>query len=71
MVENVLSMKEEYIKGLLCAILIPQSNWVEESRMEWNQYEEVCKIIQQIQEDSDSFDNFVWGNYFLSNWVDM
>jgi hypothetical protein len=33
MVVDTLSRKEKYIEGLLCAISIPQSNWVEEARI--------------------------------------
>jgi hypothetical protein len=33
MVANALSRKEEDTKGLLCAISIPQSDWVEEARI--------------------------------------
>jgi hypothetical protein len=32
MVVDALSRKEEDVKGLLCAISIPQSDWVEEAR---------------------------------------
>jgi hypothetical protein len=35
-VEDALSRKEEEIEGSLCAIYIPQSDWVEEARIEWN-----------------------------------
>jgi hypothetical protein len=50
-VEDALSRKEEETKGSLCAISILQSDWVEEARIEWKQDQEVCKIIQQLQED--------------------
>jgi hypothetical protein len=63
-VVDALSRKEEEIEGSLCVISIPQSNWVEEARIEWKQYQEVCKIIQQLQEDPSSLDNFVWKNDF-------
>jgi hypothetical protein len=39
---------------------ILQSDWVEEARIEWKQYQEVCKIIQQLQEGSSALDKFVW-----------
>jgi hypothetical protein len=38
---------------------------VEETRIEWKKDQEVCKIIQQLQEDPISLDNFVWKNDFL------
>ena len=38
---------------------------MEEERIEWNQDQEVCKIIQQLQEDPNSLDKFVWKNYLL------
>jgi hypothetical protein len=50
-VVDALSRKEEETKGSLCVISIPQSDWVEEARIEWKKYQEVCKIIQQLQED--------------------
>jgi hypothetical protein len=36
-VDNFLVGKEEEREGSLCVISIPQSNWVEESRIEWKQ----------------------------------
>jgi hypothetical protein len=63
--ENSLSRKEEEIEGSLCVIYIPQSDWVEEARVEWKQYQEVRKTIQQLQEDPSSLDNFVWKNALL------
>jgi hypothetical protein len=35
---------------------------VEEARIEWKQDQEICKIIQQLQEDPSSLDKFVWKN---------
>ena len=46
-----LSRKEEETKGSLCVISILQSDWVEEARIEWKQYREVSKTIQQLHED--------------------
>jgi hypothetical protein len=40
-VENVISIKEEEIEGSLCYIYIPQSDWVEEERIEWKEDQEV------------------------------
>jgi hypothetical protein len=36
-VEDVLSKKEEETTGSLCAVSILQSDWVEETRIEWKQ----------------------------------
>jgi hypothetical protein len=33
--------------------------------IEWKQDQEVCNIIQQLQEEPSSLDNFVWKNDFL------
>jgi hypothetical protein len=50
-VADALSMKEEETKVSLCVISILQSDWVEEARIEWKQYREVSKTIQQLHED--------------------
>jgi hypothetical protein len=60
-----LSRKAEGTKGSLCALSILQFDLVEETRIEWKQGQEVCKIIQQLQEDPSSLDKFVWKNNFL------
>jgi hypothetical protein len=49
-------------QGSLCVISIMQYDWMEEERIEWKQGQDVCKIIQQLQEDPSSLDNFVWKN---------
>ena len=64
-VADALSRKEEETKGSLCAISIPKSIWVEEASIEWKQDQEVCNIIQQLQEDPSSLDNYVWKKDFL------
>jgi hypothetical protein len=61
-VVDALSRKEEETKGSLCNIYIPQFDWVEEEMIEWKQDQEVCKIIQQLQEDSSALNKFVWKN---------
>jgi hypothetical protein len=58
-VEDALSRKEEEIEGSPCVISFLQFARVEEARMEWKQYEEVCNIIQQLQEDPSALDKFV------------
>jgi hypothetical protein len=57
--------KEEETKGSLCVIYILQSNWVKEERIEWNQDQEVRKIIQQLHEDPNLVRNFVWNNELI------
>jgi hypothetical protein len=64
-VADALSRKEEETQGSLCVISIIQFDWVEEVRIEWKKDQEVCKIIQQLQEDPSSYDNFVWKNDLL------
>jgi len=58
-VAYALSRKDEYIKGLLCAISLPQSDWVEYAINEWKQDQKACKIIQRLQEDPNALDKFV------------
>ena len=57
-VANSLSREEEETKGSLCAISILKYDWVEEARIKWKKYQEVCKIIQQLKEDPISLDIF-------------
>jgi len=38
---------------------------LQEARMEWKQYQEVGNIIQELQEDPDALDQFVWNDDFL------
>jgi len=65
-VVDSLSRKDEYIEGLLCVIFsLPQSDCVEESRIEWKQYQKACNIIQKLQEDPNAQDKFVWKNDLL------
>jgi hypothetical protein len=64
-VADGLSGKEEETKGSLCSISSAQSDWVEDTRIECNQDQEVCKIIQKLHEDPSSVENFVWKNDFL------
>jgi hypothetical protein len=53
-VAHALSRKEEETKGSLCSMSMPQSDWVEEARIKWNQDQEVCKFIQKLHEDPSS-----------------
>jgi hypothetical protein len=61
-VENALLRKEEDIEGLLCVIYVPLSNWVEEERIEHKKYQNICNIIQQIQENPTTLHKFVLNN---------
>ena len=45
-VVDTISRKEQEKEGSLCAISIFKYNWVEEARIEWKQYQEVCNIFQ-------------------------
>jgi hypothetical protein len=45
--------------------LYSQFDWVEEARIEWKKDQDVCMIIQQLQEDPNSLDNVLWKNDFL------
>ena len=56
MMEDALSMKEQETEGSLCAICISQSDWGKK------QDQEVCNIIQELQEDPSTLDKFVWNN---------
>jgi hypothetical protein len=50
-VVDALSRKEEEIEGSLCAISISKYYMENETKIEWKQDEEVCNIIEQLQED--------------------
>jgi hypothetical protein len=45
--------------------LFRNHDWVEEARIKWKQDQEVSKIIQQLQEDPNALDKFVWKNDLL------
>ena len=47
-VANTLSRKHEDIEGFLYAISLPQSDWVEEAKIEWKKYQKTGQIIQQL-----------------------
>ena len=64
-VADALSRKLEYIEGILCAISLPQSDWVEEEKIEWKQDHKTCYIVQQLQEDPNALDKFMWKNDLL------
>ena len=37
-----LSRKHEDIEGFLCVISLPQSDWVEEAKIEWKKDQKTC-----------------------------
>ena len=57
--------KNEDVEGLICATSIPQSDWVEEARIEWKQDQKACKIIQQLKEDPNALEKIMWKNDLL------
>jgi len=63
-VADVILRKEEDTKGLLCVISSPQSNKVEEERINLKHVEKACKIIHQLG-DPIAIEIFVWKNYLL------
>ena len=50
-VADALSIKDEDVKAFLCGISIIQPEWITEARDEWKNYEEVCTLIQNLQQD--------------------
>jgi hypothetical protein len=66
MVVDAFSRKySKYTRVLLCAISIPQSDWVEEARIEWKQDQNIWNIIQKLQEEPSALDKFMWKNDLL------
>jgi hypothetical protein len=61
-VADALSIKDEDIEALLCAISIIQPDWVIEARDEWKNDEKVWTLIQRLQQDSSASDTFTWKN---------
>ena len=59
---NALSRKDEDLEALLCAISIIEPDWTTEVRDEWNNDEEVWSLIQNLQQDPNIFDTFIWKN---------
>ena len=55
-VVGALLRKHEYIEGFLCVISLPQSNWVEEAKIEWKHDQKTFQIIQELQEDPNALD---------------
>ena len=64
-VADALSRKDEEVEALLCAIYIIQLDWITEARDECKKDEEVWTLIQNLQQDSSTFDTFIWKNDFL------
>ena len=61
-VARALSIKDEDVEALLCAISIIQLDWINEAREEWKNDEEVWALIQKLQQDSSMSDTFSWQN---------
>lgn len=40
-----------------------------EERIEWKQYDKVCKIIQQVQGDPDVVEKNIWNNDFCGRYT--
>ena len=57
-VADGLSRKNEEVEALLCAISIIQLDWITEERDEWKKDEEVWTLIQNLQQDPNTFDTF-------------
>ena len=50
-VAYALSRKDEDVEALLCAISIIQHEWITDAWDKWNDDEEVCTLIQNVQQD--------------------
>ena len=61
-VANALSRKDEEVEAFLCAISIIQPYCTTEARDEWKNVEEVWTLIQNLQQDPSTSDNFSWKN---------
>ena len=61
-VADALSIKNEEVEALLCAISIIQPDWITEARDEWKKDEEVWTLIQKLQQDPSKSDTFSWKN---------
>ena len=61
-VVDALSIKDEDVEALLCAISIMQLEWINEAWEEYKNDEEVWKLIQKFQQDPSTYDTFSWKN---------
>lgn len=59
-VADAVSIKDEGVKALLCAISIIQPDWITEARDELKNDEEVWTLIQKLQQDHSTSDIFSW-----------
>eukprot|EP00253_Pinus_taeda_P023675 PITA_23675 len=64
-VADALSRKDENVEALLCTISIIQPDWINETREDWKNDEEVWALIQKLQQDSSTSDTFRWKNDLL------
>jgi hypothetical protein len=56
--EDAMSIKDEYVESFLCVISIIQPKWITEERDEWKNDEKVWTLIQRLQQDSSASDTF-------------
>jgi len=61
-VADAMSRKDDDVEAFLCAISIIQPDWINETRDEWNNDEEVWALIQKSQQDPSVSDIFSWKN---------
>jgi len=50
------------VEAFIYAISIIQSNWITNARDEWKNDEEVCTLIQNLQQDPSTYETFSWNN---------
>ena len=60
LVADALSIKDEEVEPLLCAISIIHPNWITRERDEWKKEKEVWTIIQALQKDPRTSNTFSW-----------
>jgi len=61
-VVDALSRKDEDVEAVLYVISIIQPDWINESRDELKNEEEVWEFIQKLPEDPNRSDTFRWKN---------
>ena len=54
-VVDALLRKYEDVEALLCAIYIIQPYWITKGRNQLNNDKEVCTLIQNLQQDSNTY----------------
>jgi len=61
-VADALSRKDEDVEAFLCAISIIQPYWINETREEWKNDEEMWALIRNLKQDSSTSNTFIWKN---------